>query len=148
MPIKKDIFEYFLLFSTYDYWFNYLSYTIFPRRKHDLVVRHLPFWWKGLIFFPIFFFPFMNKMDGIETFLGNFFKLHDLERNELSLGRIKNGSLNHVPQGRRGTTSWQEGGTIFLGEQLFECLTRKYKDKICANQMFFISLKSFQNIHI
>ncbi len=93
-------------------------------------------------FFPTFFFPSMNKMDGIKTILGSFFKLHDLERNELSLGSIKNGSLNHVPQGQRGTTSQWEGETIFLGEQLLECLTKKYKDKICSNQMFFISMKS------
>jgi hypothetical protein len=40
---QERYFEYFLLFSTYDYWFNYLSYTIFPRRKNDLVVRIWPF---------------------------------------------------------------------------------------------------------
>jgi hypothetical protein len=36
----------------------------------------------------------MNKMDGIEKNLGTFFKLHDLERNVISWGRIKNGSFN------------------------------------------------------
>jgi len=76
-------------------------------------------------FFPTFFFPFMNKMDGIKTILGSFCKLHDLERNGLSLGSIKNGSLNHVPQGERRTTSQWEGETFFLGEQLLECLTKK-----------------------
>jgi hypothetical protein len=109
--------------------FNYLCHTIFPRRKNDLVVRICPFDQRDQSFFPNFFFPFMNKMDGIETFLGNFFKLHDLERNVPSLGRIKNGSLNHVPQGWRGTTSRQGGGTIFFGEQLFECLTKNIKIK-------------------
>jgi hypothetical protein len=49
---------------------------------------------------------------------------------------------------RRGTTSRWEGGTFFLGEQLFKCLIKKYKDKICSNQMSFISLKSSQNIDI
>jgi hypothetical protein len=67
-----------------------------------------------------------------KCFWAVFFKLHDLERNGLSLGRIENGSLNHVIQGKRGTTSRWEGGTIFLGEQLLECLTRKYKNKSCS----------------
>jgi hypothetical protein len=68
-------------------------------------------------------------MDGIETFLSNFFKLHDLERNELSLGRIKNGSLNHVPQGQRGTTSQQEGGTIFLGNNFLNVWQKNIRIK-------------------
>jgi hypothetical protein len=36
----------------------------------------------------------MNKMDWKEKKLGSFFKLHELERNGISLGRIKTGSFN------------------------------------------------------
>jgi hypothetical protein len=57
----------------------------------------------------------MNKMDGIKTILGNFFKLHDLERNGLSLGSIKNGSLNHVPQRAKGNNILMGRRNNFFG---------------------------------
>jgi hypothetical protein len=75
--------------------------------KNDLMIKISPLQTKGLLFNLLIFFLSMNETNEKKP-LGDFFNLNALERKGLSLGRKQNGSFNHVPLGRKGTTSQSE----------------------------------------